>query len=212
MRARSGSAAATAPTLPGKAVGSNERRNLAPAGVESQERAPPLAQLRRLILLYDAVDSLALRRVEDAPTADPERDVVGSLRRAVRDDVSGAEVGLSQALARLLLLVGVSWHEASAGPECHVDEAGAVDAGRGHPAPLVARAEQRARVLHGIGGDGPQPLGIRLSREVLTPNPAGIGIGRPSRRGPSRHAPRARPEARRRELGSPARRRPQAWP
>ena len=32
-------------------------------------------------------------------------------------------------------------------------------------------------MLDGIGGDGPQPLGIRLSREVLTPRPARIRVG-----------------------------------
>ena len=87
--ARSGSAAATAPTLPGKAVGSNERRNLAlgghfGGGAETHERAAALAELRRLHLLEDAVDSVPLRRVEDAPVADPERDVVGSAPKGRR--------------------------------------------------------------------------------------------------------------------------------
>ena len=180
--ARSGSAAATAPNLPGKAVGSNERRNLAldghfGRGAETHEGAAALAKLRRLLLLEDVVDSVPPRRVEKAPLSDPERDVVSSLRRAVGDEVAGAEVALRQALARLLLLVGVAWHEAPAGPECHVDEAGAVDPCGGHPAPLVARAEQRACLLDGIGCDGPQPLGIRLSRKILAPRPARICVG-----------------------------------
>src|SRR5262249_3573271 len=146
-RARSGSTAATAPTLPGKAVGFNERRNLAPARPESYERTATLAELGGLFLLDDAVDSVSPRRVEDAAVTDPEGDVVGSLRRAVRDQVSGAEIGLGQRLTCLLLLVGVPRHEAATGSERHVDETRAVDPGGGHPAPLVMRAEQRPRLI-----------------------------------------------------------------
>jgi hypothetical protein len=115
--------------------------------------------------------------VEDASPADPERDVVGSLGRPVRDEVSRAEIGLRQLLACLLLLVGVARHQAPAGAERHVDEARAVDPGGGHAAPLVARAEQGARLLDGIGGDGLEPVGIGLAREVLAPHPARIGVG-----------------------------------
>ena len=32
-------------------------------------------------------------------------------------------------------------------------------------------------MLDGIGGDGPQPVGVRLSREVLAPHPARIRVG-----------------------------------
>jgi hypothetical protein len=77
----------------------------------------------------------------------------------------------------VLLLVGVSRHEAPAGAECHVEEAGAIDSGRGHPAPLVRRAEERARLLDRVGCDGTQPVGIRLAAELFAPRPARIGVG-----------------------------------
>ena len=115
--------------------------------------------------------------MEDASAADPERDVVGSFGRAVRDEVPAAEIRFRQLLACLLLLVRVANDEAAAGPKRHVDEAGAVDAGGGHAAPLVARAEQGARVLDGIGGDRPQPPRVALAPELLAPHPAGVRIG-----------------------------------
>ena len=115
--------------------------------------------------------------MEDASFADPERNVVGFLGRAVNDQVAGAEVGLGQPLACLFLLVGVSRHEAPAGPERHVDEAGAIDPGGGHPAPLVVRTQQRPRLVEWVGGDGPQPVGSGLAPEVGAPRPARISVG-----------------------------------
>jgi len=114
--------------------------------------------------------------MEDPPVANPERDVVGTLRRPVSDEVAGAELGFRQPAARLLLLVGVPGDKAAARPECHVDEPGAVDARGGHPAPFVTGAEHRARVLDGLVGDGPQPVWIGRAAEVLTPHPAEVRV------------------------------------
>ena len=58
-----------------------------------------------------------------------------------------------------------------------MDEAGAVDPGRGHPAPLVLRAQQRPSPVDGIGGDRPQPVGVGLAPEGRPPHPARIGVG-----------------------------------
>ena len=66
---------------------------------------------------------------------------------AVRDEVSAAQVVLANRRAGLLLLVGVARHEAAEAAVRHVDEAGAVDAALGHPAPEVRRAEVGARLL-----------------------------------------------------------------
>jgi len=103
--------------------------------------------------------------------------VVGAgVRRPVGHEVPREELGLREPLSRLLLLVGVSRDEVPAGAECHVDEARAVDAGRGHASPLVARAEQRARVFDWVGGDRLQPFGIAVSAEVVVPHPAGVPV------------------------------------
>ena len=99
-----------------------------------------------------------------------------ALGRAVRDEVSGAEVGLRQPLTCLLLLVRVPRHEAPARSKRHVDEAGTVDPGGRHATPLVPRAEQRACVLDGVGGGRAEPVGIGLAADVRPPHPAGIGV------------------------------------
>ena len=104
--------------------------------------------------------------MEDPPVADPERDVIGSLPRAVGDEVPRANVCFLELFAGFLLLIRISRHELSASAERHVDEAGAVDPGRGHPAPLVRRAEQRSRVLDRLGCDRPEPVGVALAAEV----------------------------------------------
>ena len=134
------------------------------------------AQLRGLLLLDHAIDSVAPGRVEDAPSADPEGDVVCFRRRAIRDEVAGAEIGFRQPLRGRLLLVGVPRHEAAAGPERHVHEPGAIDARTRHPSPLVARIQERARMLDGIVRHGPEPVGITLAADVRAPGPARIPV------------------------------------
>src|SRR6266542_1567702 len=100
-------------------------------------------ELRRLVLLHDAVDTLPLRRVQDAAAAEPERDMA-----LVADEIAGTEVGLRHVFAGRLLLVGVPRDE-PAGPAIrHVYEPGAVDPALGHPAPLVRRAEVVIRGPH----------------------------------------------------------------
>src|SRR5207248_896941 len=116
------------PVSPEKPSAPRERRNLALSehvggGAEAHERAAPLPQLCRLLLLDDAVDPSTLRRVEDTTPADPEGDVVCSPGRTVRNEVSGAEIGLRQSLARRLLLVRVPGHESATRSKRHVDEA-----------------------------------------------------------------------------------------
>ena len=69
----------------------------------------------------------------------------------------------------VLLLVGVARHEPPRGPEAHVDEAGAVDAGRGHPAPEIRRAEERARVRDRVGEPALEPLGVGLAADGAPP-------------------------------------------
>src|SRR6202008_494983 len=110
--------------------------------------------------------------------ADPEGDVVGAVRGAVRHEIACTEGSLGERLTRLFLLVGVSRDEAAAGAERHVDEARAVDARRGHAAPLVRRAEERAREVHGLAGDRPQPPVVALAAQVFAPRPAGVRVGR----------------------------------
>ena len=91
-------------------------------GAEPHERSTAFSQHRRLLLLDDAVDAVAARRVENASVADPEGNVVSPLRRAVGHEISAAEVTLREPVTRLLLLVRVPRHEAPAGPERHVHE------------------------------------------------------------------------------------------
>lgn len=145
---------------------------------EPDERPPTSAEIRWLLLLDDAADAVPSRRMEDASLADPERDVIGALRGAVRDEVSGSELGFGEPLARLLLLVRVARDETPAGPEGHVHEPGAVDPGRGHPTPLVARAEQRSRVLERLGRDRPEPRGVAIASQIPTTCPARIRVRR----------------------------------
>src|SRR3954451_10949882 len=95
-----------------------------------------------MLLLEHATDPVAAGRVQDPAAAEPERDVV-----AVADEIAGTKVALLDALARVLLLVGVARHHPPEPPVGHVDEPGAVDPGLGHPAPLVRGAEVRARLL-----------------------------------------------------------------
>jgi hypothetical protein len=78
-------------------------------GFETDEAASIRTQLLRLGLLDDAVDNVALRRVEDPAVAEPERDVrrLATLTFVVRDEVAGPRVLLVDRLARLLLLIGV---------------------------------------------------------------------------------------------------------
>src|SRR5205085_2936480 len=74
------------------------------------------------------------------------------------------------------LLVGVPRHEAAAGPKRHVHEPGAIDARTRHPTPLVARIQERARMLDGIVRHGPEPVGITLAAEVRAPDPGRIRV------------------------------------
>ena len=138
----------------------------------------PGAELRRLGFFDYAVDALPSGRVEDASAAHPEGDVVGAVRRAVRHEIAGPDLRLEEPLGRLLLLVGIPWHETAAGAERHVHEARAIDAGRGHAAPLVASAEQRARVFDGVDGDRLQPFGIVIAAKVVASRPAGVRVCR----------------------------------
>jgi hypothetical protein len=93
-------------------------------------------------------------------------------------EIARPDLRLEEGLGRLLLLVGIPRHEAAAGAERHVHEARAIDAGRGHAAPLVASAEQRARVFDGVDGDRLQPFGIAVATEVGAPRPAGVCVCR----------------------------------
>lgn len=115
--------------------------------------------------------------MEDASVTHPERHVVGAVRRAVQDQITRSEVGFLQALASLLLLVGISRHEAPASSEGHVDEARAVDPGRGHPSPLVTSAEERAGMLDRLRGDRQKPVGVAFAAEVFRPRPSQVCVG-----------------------------------
>src|SRR5688500_9614063 len=101
-------------------------------------------------LLDDAVDTLAVRRVQDAAAAEPEGDVIGLASLRVRDQVAGAEVVLGELRAGLLLLVGVARHPLAGPAEGDVDEAGAVDPALRQAAPLVRHPEKGARLGQGI--------------------------------------------------------------
>jgi hypothetical protein len=146
------------------------------AGAEPHERAAQEAELRWLGFFDDAVDALPSGRVEDASAAHPEGDVVGAVRRAVRHEIARPDLRLEEPLGRLLLLVGIPRDEAAAGAERHVHEARAIDAGGAHAAPLVASAEQRARVVDGVHGNRLQPFGIAVAPEVVAPRPAGVRV------------------------------------
>ena len=68
--------------------GKQERQKTHGDRSEPQQRAAAPAQLRGLLLLDDALHSVPPGRVEDAPSADPEGDVVCFSRRAIRDEVA----------------------------------------------------------------------------------------------------------------------------
>ena len=87
--------------------------------------------------------------MEDAPVAEPERDVVGG-RGAVGDEVARPRLARRHLLAGLLLLVGVARNQPPEPPVGHVDEPRAVDPELGHAAPQVGRAEVPARLLDRI--------------------------------------------------------------
>src|SRR5262249_22003418 len=112
-------------------------------------------------------------RVEDAPAAEPERDVVH--RVAVGDEVARAQ--LVDLHGRLLLLVGVSRHEPAEPAIRHVHESGTVDALLGHASPEIRRAEVRTRDIHGRPGRVRRQLPLALLDMSLT-NPPGVGIRR----------------------------------
>src|SRR2546423_925426 len=102
------------------------------------------SQIVRLRLLEDTADPVALRGVQDAATAEPERDVGRLPLVAVGDEVARPQlVGRERSSGRLLL-VGVARDEQAEPPVGHVNEAGAVDAPLGHAAPEVRRAEGAA--------------------------------------------------------------------
>jgi hypothetical protein len=72
-----------------------------------------------VLFLHDGANPFAAGRVQDAPVADAERDVV-----AVADEVATAEVAFRDRLAYLLLLVGVAGDETAEVPIGHVHEPG----------------------------------------------------------------------------------------
>ena len=76
------------------------------------------------------------RRVEWRIRPSPSQNATWSadFRVAVGDEIAGR--GSSTGVPAVLLLVGVARHEPAGRAEAHVDEAGAVDACRRHPAPL----------------------------------------------------------------------------
>jgi hypothetical protein len=67
----------------------------------------------RLDLLDDAVHAVALRRVQDATVAEPERDVrrVCFAGLGIGNEVSGPHVGLVYLCACILLLIRVARDE-----------------------------------------------------------------------------------------------------
>src|SRR5215213_6962449 len=105
------------------------------------------SQLIGLCFFDDAVRVISLCRVQDPAVAEPERDVRRLLLVAVGDEVPAAELVLANGLAGVLLLIGIARHELAEAAVCHVDEARAVDAALGHPAPEVGRAEVGARLF-----------------------------------------------------------------
>src|SRR5712691_1087168 len=118
------------------------------ARLDAHELAPSSTKVLRLGLLEHAVGVVALGRVKDAAVAEPERDVRRAVV-AVGDEVARAQLVLGQRGTGLLLLVGVARDEPAEAAVGHVDEAGAVDAVLGHPAPEVRGAEVGARLGHG---------------------------------------------------------------
>src|SRR5437588_12915192 len=105
-----------------------------------------------LVLFDDAVDAVALCRVEDAAAAEPERNVcrIRLPVLGVADQIAWLQVGVGDGRARLLLLVGVARNQATGATVGHMDEAGAVDAAFRHPAPEVRRAEVATRLPDGL--------------------------------------------------------------
>src|SRR5436309_15633032 len=134
--------------------------------------------------LEHAAGALALRRMEDPALAEPERDVVGRSRRAEADEIASPELRLADGLGRGFLLVCVSRDEPSQPAVSHVDEAGAVDPALGHPAPVVRRAEVRARLGDGIAVRTllwqPRPRDCPLDlAQKAGPDPARVVVRRP---------------------------------
>src|SRR5206468_3077645 len=117
------------------------------ATLEAHDLAPSRTKFLRLRLLEHPVDALSAGRVEDAPAAEPERDVIRrAVALAVGDDVAGLRIGC-HVEPRLLLLVGVARDEPAGRPVAHVHKPGAIDPSRRLPTPLVRRPEIRPCML-----------------------------------------------------------------
>src|SRR6185312_12559258 len=140
--------------------------------VQAADGAHARLQLGRVRL----VDHLAgvLGGVDDAALADPDRDVV-----AVADQVAG--LGLAQrhlAAGGLLLLRVVREEQAEAAVD-GLDEAGAVEAVNGDPAPLVRRPQEHERGLGDRVAAGLAPgRGQRLGAQARGDEPcAQVAVG-----------------------------------
>src|SRR5919204_4761539 len=144
----------------------DEERALLGEKPDAGATLPP--QIVRFRLLEDAVDPVALRRVQDAAAAEPERDVRRLPLVAVGEEVTRPQLVDRDRDSGRLLLVGVARHEQAEAPVGHVDEAGAVDAALGHAAPEVRRAEVRPRLRDRVAVP---------PRERLLPHPARVVVG-----------------------------------
>ena len=98
-------------------------------------------EMAGLEFLDHAVDSFALRRMEDPPASETEGDVVGAVGIAVRDEVARTQLVGRDGPAGVLLLVGVAWDEPPEPAVRHVDESGTVDPRVRQAAPEIRRAE-----------------------------------------------------------------------
>src|SRR5579884_17494 len=142
--------------------------------LQAPERAPPGAQLGRLELL-DHPQIGPRGRVQDASVAEPEGDVVGTAPDiAVEDKVAGGWIVDGRRC--LLLLPGVARNTQPCEPMGHVDEAGTVDAGRRHPAPLVRGPDEAARSLERQPRRRLRPRPVAL-RQRLRTHPAAVVVG-----------------------------------
>jgi hypothetical protein len=126
--------------------------------------------------------------VEDTAFAEPERDVVRLAGLAEADEVAGASVRLVDLGRGRLLLIGDAGHEPAEAAIRHVHQPRAIDSALGQAAPLVRRAQVRARLGDGNAFPGGRQLSVARPKRLLA-DPAGIvvsGADAASRRGAPR--------------------------